>query len=141
MSTRQCCAGASGFLVKDVPPAELAHGVRTVAAGEALLAPTVVRRLLEEFVRRPRPGSEIPPELEELTERELEVLKLVASGRSNTEIASDLVVSETTIKTHVTHVLPEAEPARPGPSGCPRLRDGPRTARRLAATRHRGPLS
>ena len=98
-------AGASGFLVKDVPPAELAHGVRTVAAGEALLAPTVVRRLLEEFVRRPPPGSQTPAELEELTERELEVLKLVASGRSNAEIASDLVVSETTIKTHVTHVF------------------------------------
>jgi DNA-binding NarL/FixJ family response regulator/class 3 adenylate cyclase len=98
-------AGASGFLVKDVPPAELAHGVRTVAAGDALLAPTVVRRLLEEFVHRPPPGSRTPPELEELTERELEVLRLVARGCSNAEIAADLVVAETTIKTHVTHVL------------------------------------
>ncbi len=98
-------AGASGFLVKDVPPAELAHGVRTVAAGDALLAPTVVRRLLEQFVRRPPPGSQTPPELEELTEREIEVLKLVARGRSNAEIAGELVVSETTIKTHVTHVF------------------------------------
>ena len=98
-------AGASGFLVKDVPPAELAHGVRTVAAGDALLAPTVVRRLLEEFVRRPPPGSKTPVELEDLTQRELEVLKLVARGRSNAEIAADLVVGETTAKTHVTHVL------------------------------------
>jgi DNA-binding NarL/FixJ family response regulator len=98
-------AGASGFLVKDVPPAELAHGVRTVAAGDALLAPTVVRRLLEEFVRRPPPGSRTPAGLTELTDRELEVLKLVARGRSNAEIAADLVVGETTIKTHVTHVL------------------------------------
>jgi DNA-binding NarL/FixJ family response regulator len=98
-------AGASGFLVKDVPPAELAHGVRTVASGDALLAPTVVRRLLEEFVRRPPPGSQTPVELEDLTERELEVLKLVARGRSNAEIAADLVVGETTAKTHVTHVL------------------------------------
>ena len=98
-------AGASGFLVKDVPPTELAHGVRTVAAGDALLAPTVVRRLLDEFVRRPPPGSRTPLELEGLTDRELEVLKLVARGRSNAEIAADLVVAETTIKTHVTHVL------------------------------------
>jgi DNA-binding NarL/FixJ family response regulator len=98
-------AGASGFLVKDVPPAELAHGVRTVAAGDALLAPTVVRRLLAEFVRRPPPGSQTPPELEDLTERELEVLLLVARGRSNAQIAADLVVSETTIKTHVTHIF------------------------------------
>ena len=98
-------AGASGFLVKDVPPAELAHGVRTVAAGDALLAPSVVRRLLSEFVRRPPPGAETPSELASLTQRELEVLKLVARGRSNTEIAGDLVVSETTVKTHVTHVL------------------------------------
>ena len=98
-------AGAGGFLLKDVPPAELAHGVRTVAAGDALLAPTVVRRLLEEFVRRPPPGSRTPPAFEELTDRELEVLKLVARGRSNAEIAAELVVGETTIKTHVTHVL------------------------------------
>jgi DNA-binding NarL/FixJ family response regulator len=98
-------AGASGFLVKDVPPAELAHGVRTVAGGDALLAPTVVRRLLEEFVRRPPPGSRTPAGLMELTDRELEVLKLVARGRSNAEIAADLVVGETTVKTHVTHVL------------------------------------
>jgi DNA-binding NarL/FixJ family response regulator len=98
-------AGASGFLVKDVPPIELAHGVRTVAAGDALLAPTVVRRLLEEFVRRPPPGSGKPPQLDELTDRELEVLRLIARGRSNQEIAAELFVGETTVKTHVTHIL------------------------------------
>jgi DNA-binding NarL/FixJ family response regulator len=98
-------AGASGFLVKDVPPVELVHGVRTVAAGDALLAPSVVRRLLSEFVRRPPPGAGTPQQLTPLTERELQVLTLVARGRSNSEIAGDLVVSETTVKTHVTHVL------------------------------------
>jgi DNA-binding NarL/FixJ family response regulator len=98
-------AGASGFLVKDVPPSELAHGVRTVAAGDALLAPTVVRRLLTEFVRRPPPGSRTPSELGELTARELEVLTLVAGGLSNAEIAANLTVSETTIKTHVAHIF------------------------------------
>jgi DNA-binding NarL/FixJ family response regulator len=98
-------AGASGFLVKDVPPVELVHGVRTVAAGDALLAPSVVRRLLSEFVRRPPPGEGRPRQLTALTERELQVLTLVARGRSNSEIAGDLVVSETTVKTHVTHVL------------------------------------
>jgi DNA-binding NarL/FixJ family response regulator len=98
-------AGASGFLVKDVPPLELAHGVRTVAQGDALLAPTVVRRLLEEFVRRPPPGSKTPPGLEALTERELEVLALLARGGSNAEIAAELVVGETTVKTHVAHIF------------------------------------
>ena len=98
-------AGASGFLVKDVPPDELARGVRVIAAGDALLAPTVVRRLLDEFVRRPPPGSQVPPTLHELTGRELEVLRFVAHGLTNAEIAADFVVSETTIKTHVSHVL------------------------------------
>jgi DNA-binding NarL/FixJ family response regulator len=98
-------AGASGFLVKDVPPAELAHGVRTVAAGDALLSPSVVGRLLAQFVRRPPPGQRTPPALAELTERELEVLRLLARGRSNAEIAAELVVSDATVKTHVTHVL------------------------------------
>jgi DNA-binding NarL/FixJ family response regulator len=98
-------AGASGFLVKDVPPAQLAHGVRTVAAGDALLAPSVVRRLLSEFVRRPPPGSRTPAALRELTERELDVLRLIARGRSNAEIAGELFVSDATVKTHVTHVL------------------------------------
>jgi DNA-binding NarL/FixJ family response regulator len=98
-------SGASGFLLKDVRPEQLADAVRVVAAGEALLAPTITRRLIEEFVSRPPPGSGVPPGLSELTERELEILKLVARGLSNTEIASALFLSEATVKTHVTHIL------------------------------------
>jgi DNA-binding NarL/FixJ family response regulator len=96
-------AGASGFLLKDTPPAQLVDGIRSVAQGEALLAPTVTRRLIEEFARLAR--REKPPELDELTPRELEVLKLLARGMSNAEIAAELILSETTVKTHVTHVL------------------------------------
>jgi DNA-binding NarL/FixJ family response regulator len=98
-------AGASGFLLKDVRPEQLADAVRVVAAGEALLAPAITRRLIEQFVSRPAPGSGVPPELSELTERELEILKLIARGLSNHEIASALFISEATVKTHVTHVL------------------------------------
>ena len=97
-------AGASGFLLKDVRPEQLADAVRVVAAGEALLAPAITRRLIEEFVRRPAPGS-APAEIAELTDRELEVLKLIARGLSNSGIASMLFVSEATVKTHVTHIL------------------------------------
>jgi DNA-binding NarL/FixJ family response regulator len=99
-------AGASGFLLKDVPPEQLVAGIRAVASGDALLAPSVTRRVIEEFVRRP-PASvrTLPPKLSELTARELEVLKLIARGRSNAEIAKELFVSETTVKTHVGHVL------------------------------------
>jgi DNA-binding NarL/FixJ family response regulator len=96
-------AGASGFLLKDTPPDQLVAGIRSVAQGEALLAPTVTKRLIEEFARIARRTR--PPELDELTPRELEVLKLVARGMSNAEIAAELVLSETTVKTHVTHVL------------------------------------
>lgn len=97
-------AGASGFLLKDVRPRELGHAVRTVAAGESLLAPAVTRRFLAEFVRRPPPGRR-PEQVDQLTERELEVLTLVGGGWSNAEIAARLFVSETTIKTHVSHIL------------------------------------
>jgi DNA-binding NarL/FixJ family response regulator len=98
-------AGASGFLLKDVPRDELVGGVRTVARGDALLAPAITRRLLERFVRRPPPGTGVPPALDGLSGRELEVLRLVAGGRSNAEIAADLFLSEATVKTHVGHVL------------------------------------
>jgi DNA-binding NarL/FixJ family response regulator len=98
-------AGASGFLLKDVRPEQLAEAVRVVAAGDALLAPAITRRLIEQFVRRPPPGSEKPPELAELTERELDVLMLLARGLSNAEIAASLVLTEATVKTHVTHIL------------------------------------
>jgi DNA-binding NarL/FixJ family response regulator len=98
-------AGASGFLLKDTPPAQLTEGIRAVASGEALLAPTVTRRLIEEFARvGPVPRAH-EDELGELTARELEVLKLLARGMSNAEIAAALVLGETTVKTHVTHVL------------------------------------
>jgi len=98
-------AGASGFLLKDTPPPQLAAGIRAVADGEALLAPTVTRRLIEEFARI-GPAHRTPPsELDELTPRELAVLRLLARGMSNAEIAAALVLGDTTVKTHVTHVL------------------------------------
>ena len=97
-------AGASGFLLKDVPAEQLAAGVRMVAAGDALLAPSITRRLIEEFAAAPSAAAP-PPGLDELTPRELEVFKLVARGLSNAEIAEQLIVGETTVKTHVTRLL------------------------------------
>lgn len=96
-------AGASGFLLKDDPPERLAAAVRTVAAGDALLAPALLRRLLDEYISRPEPGHVSPPP--QLTGREVEVLRLIGRGRSNAEIAAELFLSETTVKTHVTRIF------------------------------------
>jgi len=98
-------AGASGFLLKDVRPEQLVDAVRVVADGETLLAPAITQRLVQQYVRRARPGTTRPAALEALTERELAVLRLMGRGRSNAEIAADLFLSETTVKTHVTHVF------------------------------------
>jgi DNA-binding NarL/FixJ family response regulator len=98
-------AGASGFLLKSTPPPQLVAGVRSVIAGEALVSPEITRRLLDRFTRRPPPSAGAPPELAELTERELDVLRLIADGQSNAEIAASLVLSEATVKTHVNHIL------------------------------------
>ncbi|HEX8104331.1 MAG TPA: response regulator transcription factor [Solirubrobacteraceae bacterium] len=99
-------AGAGGFMLKDAPPRQLAEAVRTVAAGESLLAPAVTRRLVERFVRTPPTGGAAQQQrFAELTERELEVLGLIARGLSNAEIAGKLFLSEATVKTHVTRIL------------------------------------
>ncbi|MFB7668716.1 response regulator [Kitasatospora sp. NPDC056138] len=99
-------AGASGFLLKDVPAEELVQAIRVVADGAAMLAPSITRRLLDMYATKLPSGDETPPQaLTALTEREVEVLKLVARGLSNAEIAGELFVSETTVKTHVGHVL------------------------------------
>jgi len=99
-------AGASGFLIKDVQPAQLVDAIRVLARGEALLAPTVTRRLLDRFARSlPASPGELQSELSSLTERELEVLSLLAGGLSNAELAERLFLSETTVKTHVSSIL------------------------------------
>ena len=98
-------AGASGFLLKDVPADQLIAGIRVVAEGEALLAPSITKRLIEEFAQNAPVDRAPPKELGDLTPRELEVFKLVARGMSNAEIAAELIVSETTVKTHVARIL------------------------------------
>jgi DNA-binding NarL/FixJ family response regulator len=102
-------AGASGFLLKDVPADQLVAGIHVIAQGDALLAPTITRRLIGEFARSAPNRAEGPPGLDELTPRELEVFKLLARGLSNAEVAAELVVSETTVKTHVARVLMKLE--------------------------------
>jgi DNA-binding NarL/FixJ family response regulator len=96
-------AGASGFVLKDDPPEQLLAAIRTVAAGDALLSPTVTKRVIRQFARMPRPAP--PKELEELSDRERDVFRLIARGLSNAEIGQELYISETTVKTHVTHIL------------------------------------
>jgi DNA-binding NarL/FixJ family response regulator len=96
-------AGASGFVLKDDSPEQLIAAIRTVAAGDALLSPTITKRVIQKFARMPRPSP--PKELDGLSEREREVFRLMAGGLSNGEIAQELYISETTVKTHVTHIL------------------------------------
>jgi DNA-binding NarL/FixJ family response regulator len=99
-------AGASGFMLKDTPPERLVEAIRVVAGGDALLSPTITRRVIEEFLRRPPASARVPPpELAELTTRELEMLRYIARGLSNAEIAKEAFVSETTVKTHVARIL------------------------------------
>ena len=98
-------AGASAFLLKAAPPEDLIRAIRVVAEGDALLAPSVTKKLIEEFAKRPQPTDKKPKELDSLTDRELDVLKEVARGLTNAEIAARLHVSETTVKTHVAHLL------------------------------------
>jgi DNA-binding NarL/FixJ family response regulator len=97
-------AGASGFLLKNAPPEELVHAVRIVAAGDALLAPSITRRVIAEYAQRPAPPKHNPG-LSRLTEREAQVLRLLATGKSNAELATQLYLGEGTIKTHVSHLL------------------------------------
>jgi DNA-binding NarL/FixJ family response regulator len=98
-------AGAAGFLLKDTPPRQLAEAVRTIAAGESLLAPAVTKRLIETYVSRPPSDTARRERFAELTERELEVLRLITRGLSNAEIGARLFLSEATVKTHVTRIL------------------------------------
>jgi DNA-binding NarL/FixJ family response regulator len=97
--------GASGFLLKDAPPEQLVGAVRCIADGDALIDPSVTRRLIRRFARAARPASVLPAQLQELTARELDVLRLIARGLANTEIAAELVVEESTVKTHVSRIL------------------------------------
>jgi DNA-binding NarL/FixJ family response regulator len=96
-------AGASGFVLKDDPPEQLLAAIRVVAGGDALLSPTITKRVIRQFTRIPQPAP--PRELDQLTERELDVFRLIARGHSNAEIGQELYISDTTVKTHITHIL------------------------------------
>jgi DNA-binding NarL/FixJ family response regulator len=96
-------AGASGFVLKDDPPEQLLAAIHIVAGGDALLSPTITKRVIKQFARAPQPAP--PRELEDLTQRELDVFRLIARGHSNAEIGQELYISETTVKTHITHIL------------------------------------
>jgi DNA-binding NarL/FixJ family response regulator len=96
-------AGASGFVLKDDPPEQLLAAIRIVAGGDALLSPAITKRVIKQFTRIPQPTP--PAELDDLTERELDVFRLIARGRSNAEIGRELYISDTTVKTHITHIL------------------------------------
>ncbi len=127
-------AGASGFLLKDVLPEQLIAAVRVVAAGDALIAPTITKRLIEQFARTAPPRTP-PPKLERLTPRELEILTLVARGLSNGEIADELVLSQATVKTHVKRVLSKLDLRDQGPGRRSRLRSRARHPGRLRKPR------
>jgi DNA-binding NarL/FixJ family response regulator len=96
-------AGASGFVLKDDPPEQLLAAIRTVAGGDALLSPAITKRVIKQFTRIPQPTP--PKQLDDLTERELDVFRLIARGHSNAEIGQELYISDTTVKTHITHIL------------------------------------
>jgi DNA-binding NarL/FixJ family response regulator len=98
-------AGAAGFLLKSAPPPRLVEAVRVVTQGETLLAPAITQRLIEQYIRRPPPGGEVPPSLSPLSERELQVMRELATGSSNAEIAKTLFLSEATVKSHITRLL------------------------------------
>ena len=133
-------AGASGFLLKDTPPEQLISAIHVVASGDALLSPAITKRVIEEFIRRPPStiATQPSPAVADLTARELEVLGFMARGLSNAEIAKDLFVSETTVKTHVARILMKLEPARPRAGRRLRLRDRARRARSVCLGRDAG---
>ena len=122
--------GASGFLLKDAPPEQLIAAVRCIAAGDALIDPSITRRLISRFAHAARPPERLPAQLKELTQRELDVLRLVARGLANAEIAAELVVEESTDQDPCQQDLDEAGASRPGPGRRGRLRVRVRRARR-----------
>ena len=129
-------AGASGFLLKDVRRGQLADAIRTAVAGDTLFAPVITRRLIERFCRQPAPG-ETPGQLASLTSRELQVLRLVGRGQPNTAIASSLFIAETTVKTHVAHILTKLGLADRPRQSCSPMKPGSCNPARTTTCRHR----